>query len=50
MRKMPIFQVEHKVRDFDSWKQAFDGDPVGRKRAACAATGSPDWPTTPITS
>jgi hypothetical protein len=27
---MPILQVEHKVRDFESWKKAFDNDPVGR--------------------
>lgn len=27
---MPILQIEHKVRDFDGWKQAFDNDPVGR--------------------
>jgi ribosomal protein L35AE/L33A len=28
---MTILQIEHPVRDFDRWKQAFDGDPVGRK-------------------
>jgi len=28
---MPILQVDHGVRDFDTWKQAFDSDPVGRK-------------------
>jgi hypothetical protein len=27
---MPILQIEHAVRDFDVWKQAFDRDPVGR--------------------
>lgn len=30
---MPILQIEHAVRDFDAWKQAFDGDPVGRERS-----------------
>jgi hypothetical protein len=29
---MAILQVEHAVRDFDRWKQAFDGDPVGREQ------------------
>jgi hypothetical protein len=29
---MPILQIEHKVRDFDAWKQGFDGDPVGRQQ------------------
>lgn len=29
---MTILQIEHGVRDFDAWKKAFDGDPVGRKR------------------
>ena len=28
---MTILQIEHRVRDFDAWKQAFDSDPVGRK-------------------
>jgi hypothetical protein len=27
---MPILQIEHRVRDYDAWKRAFDGDPVGR--------------------
>ena len=26
-----ILLVEHRVRDFASWKRAFDGDPVGRE-------------------
>ena len=30
---MPILQVEHPVPDFDAWKEAFDSDPVGRKRS-----------------
>jgi hypothetical protein len=29
---MPVLQIEHAVRDYDSWKQAFDNDPVGRER------------------
>jgi hypothetical protein len=28
---MAILQIEHRVRDYDAWKQAFDSDPVGRK-------------------
>lgn len=27
---MPILQIDHRVRDFNAWKQAFDSDPVGR--------------------
>jgi hypothetical protein len=29
---MPVLQIEHAVRDFDRWKQAFDSDPVGREK------------------
>ncbi len=29
---MAVLQVEHGIRDFAQWKQAFDGDPVGRER------------------
>lgn len=29
---MPILQIEHKVRDFAAWKEAFDSDPVGREQ------------------
>jgi hypothetical protein len=29
---MPILQIEHTVRDFDAWKEAFDNDPVGREQ------------------
>jgi hypothetical protein len=29
---MPILQIDHRVRDFDAWKQAFDGDPAGRQQ------------------
>jgi hypothetical protein len=28
---VPILQVEHAVRDYDMWKQAFDSDPIGRE-------------------
>jgi hypothetical protein len=29
---MPILQIEHSVRDFDTWKRAFDSDPLGREK------------------
>ena len=29
---MPVLQIEHGVRDYEAWKQAFDGDPVGREQ------------------
>ena len=29
---MHILQIEHRVNDFDTWKQAFDSDPVGRQQ------------------
>lgn len=28
---MTILQVEHGVRDYERWKNAFDSDPVGRE-------------------
>lgn len=28
---MPILQIEHPVRDFETWKAAFDSDPAGRR-------------------
>ena len=28
---MATLQIEHGTRDFSVWKQAFDGDPVGRE-------------------
>ena len=28
---MRTLQIEHGVRDYDRWKAAFDGDPVGRE-------------------
>ena len=30
---MHILRIEHQIRDFDSWKTAFDSDPVGRQRS-----------------
>jgi hypothetical protein len=27
---VPTLQIEHRVGDYDRWKMAFDGDPVGR--------------------
>ena len=29
---MHILRIEHSVPDFDAWKEAFDGDPVGREQ------------------
>ena len=28
---MPTLQIEHGVRDYESWKAAFDSDPAGRE-------------------
>ena len=28
---MHVLRIEHGVRDFDAWKQAFDSDPIGRE-------------------
>jgi len=30
---MPILRIEHRVADFDGWKEAFDSDPAGRERS-----------------
>ena len=30
---MFVLQIEHPVFDFESWKKAFDSDPVGRERS-----------------
>ena len=31
---MPILHIEHRVGDFDAWKQdGFDADPIGREKA-----------------
>jgi hypothetical protein len=34
---MPILQIEHAVRDYESWKQAFAEDPVGREAGGVRA-------------
>lgn len=28
---MPVVQIEHPIRDFETWKAAFDRDPVQRE-------------------
>ena len=30
---MFVLRIEHPVPDFDGWKKAFDGDPVGREES-----------------
>jgi hypothetical protein len=30
---MYILRIEHPIFDFDGWKAAFEGDPVGREKA-----------------
>jgi hypothetical protein len=30
---MPILRIEHPVPDFDAWREAFDGDPIGREQS-----------------
>jgi hypothetical protein len=30
---MTILRIEHPVRDYDRWKEAFDSDPAGRERS-----------------
>lgn len=30
---MYILRVEHAVPDYEGWKRAFDGDPVGREKS-----------------
>jgi hypothetical protein len=32
-----ILQIEHGVRDFDTWKKGFDSDPVGREAGGVRA-------------
>jgi hypothetical protein len=34
---MHVLRIEHPVRDFDAWKQAFDSDPVGREQGGVRA-------------
>ena len=29
---MHILRIEHRIRDFDTWKEAFDRDPIGREQ------------------
>src|SRR5437773_1910124 len=31
--RMHILRIEHPVRDFDAWKEAFDSDPVAREQS-----------------
>ena len=30
---MPIIRIQHAVPDFDSWKRAFDADPMDRRKS-----------------
>lgn len=30
---MVILRIEHKIADYDSWKKAFDSDPIDRKKS-----------------
>jgi len=30
---MPVLRIEHRVPNFDGWKEAFDSDPAGRERS-----------------
>jgi len=30
---MYVLRIEHPVRDYDGWKQVFDGDPAGREQS-----------------
>ncbi len=30
---MYIVQIQHPAPDFDAWKEAFDGDPLGREKS-----------------
>jgi hypothetical protein len=30
---MTILHIEHPIRDFDTWKRAFESDPAGRERS-----------------
>jgi hypothetical protein len=34
---VPVVQLEHPVRDFQTWKAAFDRDPVDRKASGVRA-------------
>ena len=35
-------KIEHAIVDFDTWKAAFERDPVGRERSGSAATACSD--------
>ena len=30
---MTILHIEHPINNFDTWKKAFDSDPIGRERS-----------------
>jgi hypothetical protein len=30
---MHVVRIEHPIHDFNAWKKAFDGDPVGREKS-----------------
>lgn len=30
---MHVLRIEHSVTTFEAWKEAFDGDPLGRERS-----------------
>ena len=30
---MTILRIEHRIQNFESWKKAFDGDPIGREKS-----------------
>lgn len=34
---MVILQIEHKIQNFDSWKKAFDNDPIDRRGSGVTA-------------
>ncbi|MEU2185238.1 hypothetical protein [Streptomyces thermolilacinus] len=34
---MYVLRIEHAVPDYEAWKQAFDGDPLGRGAAGVRA-------------
>lgn len=46
---MHILRIEHPVPDYDTWKAAFDNDPIGRERSGVRRyrvlrpTGDPNY-------
>ena len=34
---MTTLQIEHPILDFESWKKAFESDPIGRKKSGVRA-------------